>query len=410
MSRFGIGFLSFFLLIVLVRNPVTAQQKTKHPKDGIRPERWFCQLAIQDKTIDFFLSEVRSKGVVPNFILANGKEKIELKFNRLERDTLFCPVSVFDAELVLPLQKGREFQGYFLKNNANKMFFKASSGWEIEKPPNPVDPAVSGQWRIRFYDNGIQADSGLLVLNQKQDSLYGTILSETGDFRFLNGRAGENKFYLQTFDGGHTYRFDFQKDGSKFNGRFLYGPAGYQDVVLEKSQNQSLKDGFSLTSLKKEEKFSWLAKDDKGDKIDNTDPRWQGKALVIQVMGSWCPNCLDETRFLTEAWKSKPSDVEIVALAFERKPGIMAAYERINAVKNRLGVPYPIFWGGMSQKDSALKAFRGIEKIPAYPTTIFVKKDGTVYKVHSGFSGPATGIHYEAWKKEFSLIMSELSR
>jgi thiol-disulfide isomerase/thioredoxin len=127
-------------------------------------------------------------------------------------------------------------------------------------------------------------------------------------------------------------------------------------------------------------------------------------------MGSWCPNCLDETRFLTEVWKEKPSKVEFAGIAFERKPDLKSAFERIQAVKSRLSVPYPVFWGGMSQKDSALKAFRGIEKIPAYPTTIFVKKDGTVYKVHSGFSGPATGIHYEAWKKEFSLIMSELSR
>ncbi len=337
------------------------------------------------------------------------KKKLDLIFNTLENDSVHCPVSVFDAELIFSQKRNGPFEGCFLKSKTRKMLFTARPEENNMRPGLHTALQVSGQWRIRFLESGIKSDSGLLVLSQKQDSLYGTILSETGDYRFLNGMASETGFYLQTFDGGHTYRFDFQKDGDKLSGRFLYGPAGYQDVILEKSENQKLKDGFALTSIKKEEKFSWVAMDEKGNKVESSDPRWKGKAMVIQVMGSWCPNCLDETRFLTEVWKEKPSNVEFAGIAFERKPDLKSAFERIQAVKSRLSVPYPVFWGGMSQKDSALKAFRGIEKIPAYPTTIFVKKDGTVLKIHSGFSGPATGVHYEAWKKEFALIIRELS-
>lgn len=399
-----------FLLTGNLISPVLAQ-KTKSGKSAAAaiPAKWFCRLAIQDKEIDFILEEKLSPNSVPCFLLSNGKEKIDLIHNTLENDSLRCPVSVFESELVFPLKRGPAFEGYLLKSKIRKMFFRA--GAEQKMPlQNTACIQVAGQWRIRFLDSGIKSDSGLLVLSQKKDSLYGTILSETGDYRFLNGRASESGFYLQTFDGGHTYRFDFQKDGDKLSGRFLYGPAGYQDVILEKSENQKLKDGFALTSIKKEEKFSWVALDEKGNKVESSDPRWKGKAMVIQVMGSWCPNCLDETRFLTEVWKEKPSNVEFAGIAFERKPDLKSAFERIQAVKSRLSVPYPVFWGGMSQKDSALKAFRGIEKLPAYPTTIFVKKDGTVLKIHSGFSGPATGVHYEAWKEEFLLIVRELSR
>lgn len=399
-----------FLLTGNLISPVLAQ-KTKSGKSAAAaiPAKWFCRLAIQDKEIDFILEEKLSPNSVPCFLLSNGKEKIDLIHNTLENDSLRCPVSVFESELVFPLKRGPAFEGYLLKSKIRKMFFRA--GAEQKMPlQNTACIQVAGQWRIRFLDSGIKSDSGLLVLSQKKDSLYGTILSETGDYRFLNGRASESGFYLQTFDGGHTYRFDFQKDGDKLSGRFLYGPAGYQDVILEKSENQKLKDGFALTSIKKEEKFSWVALDEKGNKVESSDPRWKGKAMVIQVMGSWCPNCLDETRFLTEVWKDKPSNVEFAGIAFERKPDLKSAFERIQVVKSRLSVPYPVFWGGMSQKDSALKAFRGIEKLPAYPTTIFVKKDGTVLKIHSGFSGPATGVHYEAWKEEFLLIVRELSR
>jgi thiol-disulfide isomerase/thioredoxin len=382
--------------------------KKSIPEKG---KKWFCQLAIQDKTLDFFLEEKRQKNKLTTFLLSNGKEKIELKFNRLEGDSLHCPISIFDAELVFPQKIGEDFEGYFLKNKTQKMFFKASSAWEkkmMKSVGNPIK--VSGQWRIRFLNDGLKSDSGLLVLDQKQDSLYGTILSETGDYRFLNGRASETEFYLQTFDGGHAYHFDFLADGSTIKGRFLYGPKGFQDLELEKTSNQNLADPFSLTRVKKEESFKWTATDESGKKVESSDPGWKGKAQIIQVMGSWCPNCLDETRFLIEAWKSKPADVEIIALAFERKPDVKLAFERINAVKTRLNVPYPIFWGGMSNKDSARKSFQGLEKIVAFPTTIFVKKDGSILKIHTGFSGPATGMHYEAWKKEFAEILKELSQ
>jgi len=39
--------------------------------------------------------------------------------------------------------------------------------------------------------------------------------------------------------------------------------------------------------------------------------------------------------------------------------------------------------------------------IIAFPSMIFIGKDGTVRKTHAGYSGPATGIHYEEFKKEF---------
>jgi hypothetical protein len=39
--------------------------------------------------------------------------------------------------------------------------------------------------------------------------------------------------------------------------------------------------------------------------------------------------------------------------------------------------------------------------IANFPTTIFVNKKGQIEKIHTGFSGPGTGEHYDEQKKEF---------
>jgi hypothetical protein len=43
-----------------------------------------------------------------------------------------------------------------------------------------------------------------------------------------------------------------------------------------------------------------------------------------------------------------------------------------------------------------------------FPTTLFVGRDGTVQKIHTGFYGPGTGEHYAAYKKEFYSIVDKL--
>jgi thiol-disulfide isomerase/thioredoxin len=132
--------------------------------------------------------------------------------------------------------------------------------------------------------------------------------------------------------------------------------------------------------------------------------------LVVQVLGSWCPNCLDETRFLVEKYTTRPENVEFVGLAFERKSDFAYAKSRIEVVKNKLQVPYPMLIAGISNKDSAAKVLASISRVAAFPTTIFVRADGRVLKVHTGFSGPATGAFYEAWKKEFDLLVAEINK
>ena len=44
----------------------------------------------------------------------------------------------------------------------------------------------------------------------------------------------------------------------------------------------------------------------------------------------------------------------------------------------------------------------------SFPTTIFIDKKGNVAKIHTGYSGPATGKHYQAFLQEFNTEINTL--
>lgn len=373
---------------------------------GQSPKRWDCSLGLQNESLHFTLEEKTGQVSPPQFIIWNGKERIDLNFNQLKGDSLYCPIAIFENQLILPKQRGETFSGLYARPGQPSIPFHAkAAAAHLKKQKNNSLPGLKRSYFVYFFRNQNPVDSGIFQMEQYGDSLYGTVLNETGDFRFLNGRIAGSSAYLQTFDGGHSYHFKFQISGDSIVGNFISGPKGNTIFRGSVDPDKRLKAGFEVIS-RLPERLSFYAFDVDGKRIDQAD--FKDQALVIQLLGSWCPNCLDETRFLTEAYAKKPSHVQFIGLAFERKNNRKEAFERIDAVKNRLGVPYPIFWGGQASKDSAAKVFGNQFKVYAFPTTLFIDKNGKVKKIHSGFSGPATGEGYAAWKREFEEILNAL--
>jgi len=391
------------LLLLIFQSAAKAQKPIKTIS-----QKWLCSIKIQDKTIDFKLEAKTGKTFPAQYYLWNGKERIDLNKNIKVGDSLHCPISVFESKLIFPIKLTDSFSGFYVNSKNQRLPFEAkiiSAAFEISKPR--ILEQYRGNWNLYFHDGGLPTDSGVLITELKGDSIYGTILTETGDYRFLNGKVGSNA-YLQTLDGGHSYRFDYGVKKDSIFGTFIYGPKGTQLFYGIKTKAPKLKDGFESTKVGPYEQFRFTAKDESGNAITQSYLPIQKKAVVLQILGSWCPNCLDETKFLTSVYSQKPKNVEFLGLAFERKPDLRLAYERINVLKTRLKVPYPIFYAGQANKDSAKTAVPFLPKVFAFPTTVFVKADGSIYKVHSGFSGPATGQFYKDWETEFYKILKEI--
>jgi thiol-disulfide isomerase/thioredoxin len=367
---------------------------------------WACGIVIQGDTIRFGLHR-NAKGL---FSIQNGEEQVMMEQKRQFGDSCEFALSVFDASLVFSMKSEAKMLGWYRKGDARiptaglPFFAKRRTG-------NPFGPdsaawmKVQGRWPIEFLDGEKVVDRGILVLNQNGNYLKGSILNETGDYRFLNGQIKRREAFLQTFDGGHAYffRIRFSEDVSRLDGVFKYSQSGKQEFRGIRNDLAELSGGFASSDQNKLLEF--MGKDENG--AIRTRKDFQGKALVVQLRGSWCPNCLDETRFLVEEFSSRPANVEFIGLAFERKDDAYGL-ERIATVKRKLSVPYPVLLGGKANKDSASRAIPAAGGIKAFPTTLFVKANGEVWKIHSGFSGPATGEPYEAWRREFRKLVQEI--
>jgi thiol-disulfide isomerase/thioredoxin len=141
------------------------------------------------------------------------------------------------------------------------------------------------------------------------------------------------------------------------------------------------------------------------------DPAFKNKVVVIQILGSWCPNCMDETRFLAPWYnQNKSRPIAIVGLAYERTTSFADAKRLLQPMITRFHVSYPILATGVSVNDTLRteKTVPEIQKIIGFPTTIFIDKKGMVRKIETGFNGPGTGAHYETYKNEFNKLINIL--
>ncbi len=111
--------------------------------------------------------------------------------------------------------------------------------------------------------------------------------------------------------------------------------------------------------------------------------------VVIDVMGSWRPNCHDEAPFLQSLYaKYHAKGLEVVALDFEQ-PDQLADPQRLRVFIQRYGLQYTVLLAG-DRHDVNAKLPQAVN-LDAWPTTFFVGRDGLVKSVHVGFTNPGSG-------------------
>jgi thiol-disulfide isomerase/thioredoxin len=148
----------------------------------------------------------------------------------------------------------------------------------------------------------------------------------------------------------------------------------------------------------------------KGEIVSLSDERFKNKVVLVQLLGSWCPNCMDESKFYAKWLKENPNkDVEIIGLAYEKSQDPSFAFPKIERMKKRFGMDYEVLLAGLNEKEDAQKSLPMLSQVLSFPTTIYLNKNHKVRKVHTGFSGPGTGIYYEKFVDEFNAFMDKLT-
>jgi thiol-disulfide isomerase/thioredoxin len=143
-----------------------------------------------------------------------------------------------------------------------------------------------------------------------------------------------------------------------------------------------------------------------GNPVAHTDARFAGKVLIVNVTGSWCPNCHDEAPFLVELYRRyRPLGLEIVAIDFE-EAGEPRNRARVEAFIRTYGIEFTYLLGGGT--DQVAQMLPQTNNLNAWPTTFFIGRNGKVHGIHAGFAAPASGEFHQQVKREFIATVEKL--
>ncbi|MEY3404634.1 MAG: hypothetical protein RL161_64 [Bacteroidota bacterium] len=345
--------------------------------------------------------------------LKNADEDLVLDELRREGDSLIMVMHIFDSEL-RAVASGDSLKGYFIKNYEKnyRLPFRAAAGQTFRFEGADENPTVdfTGTY-TSILSNDEETTPAVAILNQSGNRVTGTFLTTTGDYRYLEGNVSGGKLNLSVLDGNHVFLFTAIKNSpDSIVGEYRSGKKWKQVWKGKLDPNAALPDANSLTLLKPGiETFDFSFPDANNKTVSGKDDVFKNKVVIIQILGTWCPNCMDETKFLA-GWypKNKSRGVEVVGLAFEAKDDFAYASERVNKMTARLKVEYPVLIAGNKDKKKAAESLPMLQQVVAFPTMVFVGKDGKVKKIHTGFNGPGTGVHYERFREEFNTTITEL--
>ncbi|MEO1051068.1 MAG: TlpA disulfide reductase family protein [Bacteroidota bacterium] len=398
-------------LIILVQ--CTPQEKKAVENITLKTGMWRGVLDVQGNELPFNF-ELTNEGGAYKIYLINDQERLLLDVIEINGDSAYIPMHIFDADIKAVITENT-MSGTWTKNYEEDyvVSFEAKHGDEDRfKTSDEEVKSFDGTWAVTFVheeDNDTTQSVG--VFKQNGSAVTGTFLTPTGDYRFLEGSVVGDKLHLSTFDGGHAFLFTatFDENGGLI-GNFWSGKSWYESWTATKDDNASLPDANTLTYIKEgydKLDFSFPGLD--GEKVSPQDDRFKGKVVLLQIFGTWCPNCMDETKFLKQWYKdNKDRGVEILGLAYEAKDDFEYAKGRIEFMKEKLDVQYDFVVAGVKDKDEASKTLPMLNRVLAYPTMIYLDKKGDVRKIHTGFTGPGTGHHYEQYIKDFNQTVDEL--
>lgn len=349
--------------------------------------------------------------------LVNGMEHISVPRTAWNGDQLVIDIDYFDSKITAETsQNGSRLDGEWVKRAADggwtRMPFHAAfgAGTRFGRRFGPNTPAarsaVSGRWLVQFSKSEEPA-IGLIQVRQ-DDTATATFLTTTGDYRFLAGDLHKGQLRLSCFDGAHAFLFmaKAEEDG-RLSGDFWSRDKWHETWTATKDSDAKLPDAFGLSTWTGAVKLDALVFPDvDGVRWSLADPKFAGRARIIEVFGTWCPNCKDATTYLTELLvKYARRGLSVVGLAFELTGDFERDAKLVRTYVRRHRVRYPVLIAGVADKSKASEAFPALDRIRAYPTTIFVDRTGEVVAVYTGFSGPASGPEYLALRARFEAII-----
>lgn len=364
---------------------------------------YIAEIQLNDRLQIQVIVALAEKNPNSPITIYNGKEVYQLSVKKRTGDTIVYQFPAQDAEWRVAFEKDySEARGWWINYNkkvpVRYPVHLSMTLSEMIPKPDTIFPELFGRWKVLFEPGTPNEEVLVGVFQQEMNGrIFGSFLSETGDYRYLHGYAANRKLHLQTYTGYWAFVVEADlNDSNEMTGVFYSGGKSSSPFKAIKDETVQLRDEAELTYLIKRDERVLLNNLIKlNGRTTNLDLSKNGKVTLIQIMGTWCPNCIDETNLLKELQTAYGKQgLEIMALGFEVGTDTKKQRNRLKKFAKELQVNYQVYLAGTSSKEAAAAYFPMLNGIMSFPTSILVDQQGKIIAIHTGFSGPATGGAY----------------
>ena len=374
------------------------------PQSQLKSGYWQGELQVSSTKAIPFVFKVDGNFAVS---LVNASEELSEIETLIIQDSVFIYFPIFDKTLKAKKIDQEHLTGYFYSHGQNKTICDWQASYKGERPTYSVNSFFSDVWHINFQNQ----KTGIAIVNTADTQMEGSVLRTGGDYRYLQGYSHADSAQLSGFNGGTAYLVNFEKvDSNNIKGNITYLSGSQESFTAYRKPNAELDNAKAISAVKQAGAgFPFQAQNLDGELVNQNNSLFAGKTLLIQISGSWCPNCMDETRYFTELYnKYQPKGLEIVSVYFEYSDDFAKSVAAIRRTQKNLNVPYTMLFGGKVSAENVQKVFTNLQNFYAYPTSVLVNKDGQVVHIYTGFSGPGTGKYFQAYKEEFENSLIEI--
>ena len=401
--------LLLFSVILLGCNQQNEQaSKLQLPKNGI----WRGVIALNDSVDLPFNFEIRgAEDDGYDLTIYNAEEKVSTTVTRIGLDSIKITLPVF-ANYIVARVGLNTLDGSYINPDAEDYVlpFSASFGDSTRFPVDqPKCCSINDKWAVKFRPETDKESSAVAYFKESEGIVVGTFVTETGDDRYLEGTLSGNELKLSAFDGANLYVYHGVVNGQNIEGFRYSGRSSVKPWVAYRDDEFHLRNADSLTYLKEGYKtLEFSFQDLNGSIVSLADERFKNKPVIVQIMGSWCSNCMDESRYLTDIYnKYKSEGLEIVGLTFERTKSEGIALARARKMVEDIQISYPVLLAGSTREERVSDKLPMLNHFMSYPTSIYLNADHSVRSIHTGFAGPGTPL-YEAFLANDSILIEEM--
>ncbi|MBI5431615.1 MAG: TlpA family protein disulfide reductase [Planctomycetes bacterium] len=387
-----------------------------------RTGAWRGALETLGGDLEFGL-ELARNGDDWSAVLVNADERIAVEDVTWKDGELRIEFPHYDSRVVARLGHEQALAGKWTKRSGpervTELPFRAVTiggpgGQNPAGPPGTVRRELeASRWAMHFAS---EREAAVLTFSRESAALRATVLTTTGDYRYLTvlddaRNARGQPVTLSCFDGAHAFLFRARWTGERtLEGDFWSGATWHDTWTATLDPDARLPDPFGLTRVDATAKLADLRFRGLDGGVRSLDEgELKDAPRLVQLFGTWCPNCNDEAPYLAELDRRfRDRGLRVAGIAFELTGEFARDAEQVKRYRERWKLEYPLFVGGLSDKAEASKAFPLLDKVRAYPTTLFVRRDGSVLAVHQGYSGPATGPAHDKLRLDFERWIERL--